>query len=88
MLNGSYSLKTHANDFARLAMDFIKADHVSMGLGKFNLDMNNFHSTIDFERMLNYEQTGSARWNATWYNQVWNKGDERNITVEYEWSRK
>tara|TARA_R110001599_G_scaffold36463_3_gene114306 strand:- start:550 stop:1245 length:696 start_codon:yes stop_codon:yes gene_type:complete len=88
VLNGSHSLKTHANDFARLAMDFIKADHVSMGLGKFNLDMNNFHSTIDFERMLDYEQTGSARWNATWYNQVWNKGDERNIIVEYEWCRK
>lgn len=88
VLNSSYSLKTRANDFARLAMDFIKADHVSMGLGKFNLDMNNFDSTIDFERMLDYEQTGSARWNATWYNQVWNKGEERNITVEYEWSRK
>lgn len=87
VLNDSYSLKTRANDFALLAMDFIKADHVSMGLGKFNLDMNNFHSTIDFERMLDYEQTGSARWNATWYNQVWNKGDERNIRIEYEWSR-
>jgi len=87
-LNSSHSLKTQANDFARLAMDFIKADHVSMGLGKFNLDMNNFHSTIDFERMLDYEQTGSERWNSTWYNQVWNKGEERNIRIEYEWSKK
>lgn len=87
-LNSSHTLTTRANDFARLAMDFIKADHVSLGLGKFNLDMDNFHSTIDFERMLDYEQTGSERWNSTWYNQVWNKGEERNIRIEYEWSKK
>ncbi len=87
-LNESVSLKMLANDFARLTMEYVKADYVSQGLGKFDLNMSNFHSTIDFERMLDYEQTGAKRWNSTWYNQVWNKGVERNIVVEYEWARK
>lgn len=88
VLNDSHTLKTRANDFARLTMEYINADNVSLGLGRFDLNMNNFQSTIDLERVLDYEQTGSERWNSTWYNQVWNKGDERNITVEYDWSRK
>jgi len=76
-LNGSASLKMLASDFARLTMEYVKADHITQGLGKFDLNMSNFHSTIDLEKVLDYEQTGTARWNATWYNQVWNKGVER-----------